>query len=60
MEKELQPGVDLMIDALREKGYKLYKDLFVRIEEDAEHNEAAWAKRVHIPLELFYSIKSLN
>ena len=37
-------------------GYTWEVDLFHWYEPDALHNEAAWAARVHIPLEIFDSI----
>jgi predicted alpha/beta superfamily hydrolase len=54
LEAMLQPGVDKMIDALKAKGFKDGKNLFVFIDKTAEHNEAAWAKRVWRPIEIFF------
>ncbi len=54
LETVLQPGVDKMVNVLREKGFKEGKDLFVFIDEKAEHNEAAWAKRVWKPIKIFF------
>jgi len=54
LEKELQPGVDLMVNILQEKGFVLNKDLIVNIDSTAEHNEAAWAKHVPQMLKLLY------
>ncbi len=45
LEKRLQPGVDAMIGALRNQGYKAEQDLFYMRDEQARHEEAAWAKR---------------
>jgi predicted alpha/beta superfamily hydrolase len=50
----LQPGIDSMIEALIQKGFVEEKNLFVFIDEQAEHNEAAWAKRVWRPIKLFF------
>lgn len=55
LESVLQPGIDEMITALKNKGYTENKDFFLFIDKDAEHNEAAWAKRMWRPLKLFYA-----
>ena len=57
LESLLQPGVDSMINALEQKGFEENKDLFVFIDEQAEHNEAAWSKRIWRPLKLFFGKK---
>jgi predicted alpha/beta superfamily hydrolase len=54
VEKILQEGVDLMVRLLKEKGYKTNSDLFVKIDSTAEHNEAAWAKRVPQMLRILF------
>jgi predicted alpha/beta superfamily hydrolase len=54
LEKVLQPGVDKMLKVLKTKGYIEGKNLFVFIDKTAEHNEAAWAKRVWQPLKIFF------
>lgn len=54
LESLLQPGVDSMINALIEKKYVEGIDLHVFIDEEAEHNEAAWSKRVWMPIKLFF------
>ncbi|MBK7866889.1 MAG: hypothetical protein IPJ75_07820 [Ignavibacteriales bacterium] len=46
LEARLQPGIDQMINLLQELGYKNGTDFFVTIDPEADHNEAAWAKRV--------------
>ncbi|MBK6678753.1 MAG: histidine kinase [Ignavibacteriales bacterium] len=46
LEALLQPGIDKMISTLEELGYKRDSDFFVTIDPEAEHNEAAWAKRI--------------
>lgn len=55
LESVLQPGIDEMIDALKSHGYKKEKDFFLFIDNEAEHNEAAWAKRMWRPLILFFA-----
>ncbi|PWJ36025.1 alpha/beta hydrolase-fold protein [Sediminitomix flava] len=54
LEQKLQPGIDEMIKVLQEKGYILNQDLFYVIDENAQHNEAAWAKRMPKALKLFF------
>lgn len=46
LEARLQPGIEKMISTLEELGYKRDSDFFVTIDPEAEHNEAAWAKRI--------------
>ncbi len=46
LEARLQPGIDEMISTLKELGYVRDIDFFVTIDPEAEHNEAAWAKRI--------------
>jgi predicted alpha/beta superfamily hydrolase len=46
LEERLQPGIDEMIKALENKGYVKGKDYFLISAPEAEHNEAAWAKRM--------------
>jgi len=43
-----------MISVLKEKKYEEGKDLFVFIDKTASHNEAAWAKRMWLPLKIFF------
>ncbi|MEW6196655.1 MAG: alpha/beta hydrolase-fold protein [Bacteroidota bacterium] len=57
LEAMLQPGVDEMTKVLREKCYKENVDFYVYIDKEAEHNEAAWAKRMWRPLKLFFGIE---
>jgi predicted alpha/beta superfamily hydrolase len=52
LEERLQPGIDEMIKALENKGYVKDKDYFLISAPGAEHNEAAWAKRMPGALEL--------
>jgi len=56
LETILQPGVDEMINVLKEKGYVESKDLKIFIDAKAEHNEAAWAKRVWMPFKFFFGL----
>ncbi len=41
----LQPGINEMLDALKEKGFELGKEIYWFKDEEAEHSEAAWAER---------------
>jgi predicted alpha/beta superfamily hydrolase len=54
LEKVLQPGVDKMITILKSKGFEEGKNLLVHIDNEAPHNEAAWAKRAHLPIKFFF------
>ena len=45
LESQLQPGIDEMIGALKEKGYKERKDFVYLVDSTARHFEADWAKR---------------
>jgi predicted alpha/beta superfamily hydrolase len=55
IEKNLQPGIDSMIEQLNKKDFITNKDLFITIDSTAQHNEAAWAKRVFNPLKIFFN-----
>ena len=57
LEEELQPGIDEMIEALKEKGYELDKDMLWIKDNSAGHNEVAWSKRVYQFLEFFFPNK---
>lgn len=57
LEEELQPGIDEMLTVLKDKGYESGKDLIWVKDISAEHNEAAWAKRVYRFLKFFFPIK---
>ncbi|WP_439881293.1 alpha/beta hydrolase-fold protein [Pontibacter sp. MBLB2868] len=50
LEERLQPGIDEMIAALKEKGYKAGKDFIWIKDPEAKHFEAAWAKRMPLAL----------
>ncbi|MBZ0199616.1 MAG: hypothetical protein K8H86_07100 [Ignavibacteriaceae bacterium] len=46
LETMLQPGITEMISALEKKGYAEEEEFIFVKANDAEHNEAAWAKRL--------------
>ena len=50
LEKELQPGIDKMMDILKKKDYSFSWHLF----PNDEHNEIAWAGRLDIALKELY------
>lgn len=50
LEKRLQPGIDEALFLLKKMGYKEGLDLEWYLDEGADHNEDAWAKRVWRPL----------
>lgn len=54
LERQLQPGVDEMLRALENKGFKEGNDLLFFKDSKAEHNESAWAKRVYRFLEFLF------
>lgn len=54
LEQMLQPGCDLMLETLPAKGFELGRNLFWIQDPKAEHNEAAWAERVWMPLSMMY------
>ena len=45
LETQLQPGVDEMLTALRQKGYKEGRDYFYLLDPVAKHFESDWATR---------------
>jgi predicted alpha/beta superfamily hydrolase len=57
LEARLQSGVEDMLAVLKKKGYEENSDLFWFVDQNAEHNEAAWARRVWRSLMLFYGKK---
>jgi len=57
LEEKLQPGINEMLLALKEKGYEEGNDLFWFKDSESEHNEAAWAKRAHIFLKYLFPKK---
>ncbi len=56
VEEKLQPGIDEMLNALEEKGFVEGRDLMIVKDQNAEHNESAWAKRVYRFLEFLFPI----
>jgi len=54
LEEQLQPGVDDMLNALEKKGSIEGKDLLYVKDQNAEHNEPAWSKRVYRFLEFLF------
>lgn len=54
LEKQLQPGVEETIGVLKNIGYKEGEDLLIYFDKNAEHNEPAWAKRLHIPMQFLF------
>ncbi|MBN1650757.1 MAG: hypothetical protein JW857_05485 [Bacteroidales bacterium] len=57
LEEELQPGIDAMIEALKQKGYIENKDFFWVHDKNARHFESDWAKRMPHAFELMFSKK---
>jgi predicted alpha/beta superfamily hydrolase len=53
LEERLLPGIKETLKLLDSMGYKEGKDITFFEDKKAEHNEAAWAKRAYMPLELF-------
>ena len=45
LELKLQSGIDDMLRVLKEKNYNENKDFLWVLNENAQHNEEAWAKR---------------
>jgi predicted alpha/beta superfamily hydrolase len=45
LETQLQPGIDEMMTALKQKGYKEGRDYFYLLDPTAKHFESDWAKR---------------
>lgn len=54
IDNRLQPGINEMLDVLDSKGYIEGEDYFWFFDEDAEHSERAWAKRIWRPLKIFF------
>ena len=55
LEARLQPGIDDMLKALQRQGYEENVDYLWVLDLDAEHFESAWAWRMPLALEFFYS-----
>ncbi|MDR3625624.1 MAG: alpha/beta hydrolase-fold protein, partial [Ignavibacteriaceae bacterium] len=45
LEARLKPGVDEIVNELKNQGYQSGKDLYYYVDEGAAHSESAWAKR---------------
>ncbi|MCD6091697.1 MAG: hypothetical protein J7J72_09370 [Bacteroidales bacterium] len=58
LEEQLQPGIEDMLKALEEKGYKKDKDFFWVSDKEARHFESDWAKRMPQAFVLMYSKKN--
>lgn len=54
LEEKLQPGIDEMITALKEKGYEEKHDFIFVKDQYAEHTEFAWSRRVYKFLEYLF------
>ncbi len=54
IEEQIQPGVYEMMGVLLTEGYIPNKDFHWYFDKEAQHNEAAWAARIHKPLQLFF------
>jgi predicted alpha/beta superfamily hydrolase len=57
LEEQLQPGIDEMLKALKEKDFVENVNLLYEKDPLAEHNESAWAKNVYRFLEFFFSLE---
>lgn len=57
LEARLHRGVTRMVRALKRRGFREGEDLVVVIEDGAQHNEMAWAGRIHVPLKWFFGLK---
>lgn len=53
----LLTGIEKMLKALKEKGYKDETNFSWFFDKTGEHNEQNWAKRVWRPLEYLYGVK---
>ncbi len=54
LEQRLQPAIDELVPLLNQTGFTDQNHLLYYIADGAEHNEAAWAERVHLPLVFFF------
>jgi predicted alpha/beta superfamily hydrolase len=55
LESQLQPGIDQMMEALKQKGYKADKDYFYLVDPSAKHFESDWAKRIAKAIQLSFA-----
>lgn len=58
LDKRLLPGAELMVKTLKKKGFVEGQNLMWYYSPQAEHNEAAWAKRVWRPLTFLFPVTS--
>lgn len=56
LEEQLQPGIDEMLEALKQKGFVENKNILFVKDTTAEHNESAWSKRVYRFLEFLFPV----
>lgn len=56
LEEKLQPGIDEMLNVLKEKGFVENKDILFIKDPSAEHNESAWAKNINKALEFLFPV----
>lgn len=54
LEQRLQPAIDELVPLLNQAGFTDEQHLLYYIADGAEHNETAWAERVHLPLVFFF------
>ncbi|WP_266203974.1 alpha/beta hydrolase-fold protein [Pontibacter kalidii] len=57
LEEQLQPGIDEMLQALKQQGYREGKDYTWVKDEKAKHFESAWGKRMPQALRLLFPAK---
>jgi predicted alpha/beta superfamily hydrolase len=60
LEEKLQPGIDDMLEALQQKGYREGKTYYWVHDPEAPHFESAWAKRMPLALKLMLGKSSLK
>lgn len=53
-ETSLRPGMDNMIEILKERGYKEGSDFISFFDPEAEHSERAWSMRIWRPLSFLF------
>lgn len=56
VDEKLQPGIDEMLKALLNLGYETKKDILFTKDNEAEHSESAWAKRVPEMLRFLFPV----
>lgn len=56
VDEKLQPGIDEMLKALLNRGYETKKDILFTKDNEAEHSESAWAKRVPEMLRFLFPV----